>query len=82
MARLSDYLDESLDVGPAPELEKHLPACARCLAFADGLSRTIELCRSYEPIVKPRPLNPSARAELESAWQKALAHRQDGLNRG
>jgi anti-sigma factor RsiW len=82
MAWLSDYLDEDLDAGTAAEVENHLRVCVRCLALADSLRRTIEFCRSYEPSVKPRPLNPSARAELERAWQKALAVRQGGLNRG
>ena len=82
MARLSDYLDEDLDGESAVEVEKHLRACGTCRAFADSLRRIIELCRAYEPGVKPRALNPSARAELESAWQKTLADRQDGSNRG
>ena len=70
MARLSDYLDENLEGGPAAELEKHLRACDRCLAFAHSSCRSIKFCRSYEPSLKPRPLDPSTRAELDSAWQK------------
>ena len=81
MARLSDYLDEDLDAATGVEVEKHLRACSTCLALADSLRRTIELCRAYEPSVNPRPLTPWARAELENAWQKALADGQDGSNR-
>jgi len=73
MTRLSDYLDEDLDREAGVEVARHLGACGTCLAFADSLRRTIELCRAYEPSVKPRPLNPPVRAELESAWRKALA---------
>ena len=76
MARLSDYLDGDLDAETAAEVERHLRACSQCLAYADSLHRIVELCRAYEPAVKPRPLNPSARAELRSAWQKALADRR------
>ena len=82
MARLSDYLDEDLDEESGVEVEKHLRGCGTCQAFADSLRQIIELCRAYEPGVKPRALTPSARAELESAWQKTLADRQDGANRG
>jgi predicted anti-sigma-YlaC factor YlaD len=82
MARLSDYLDEDLDEESGVEVEKHLRGCGTCQAFADSLRQIIELCRAYEPGVKPRALTPSARAELESAWQKTLADRQSGSNRG
>jgi predicted anti-sigma-YlaC factor YlaD len=58
MARLSDYLDEDLDAKASVEVETHLRECGSCLAYADSLRRTIELCRAYEPSVKPRPLNP------------------------
>jgi predicted anti-sigma-YlaC factor YlaD len=82
MAWLSDYLDEGLDARTGVEVEKHLRACGTCLAYADSLHRIIELCRAYEPSVKPLALTPSARAELERAWQKTLADRQRGSNRG
>ena len=64
MARLSDYLDEDLDAETAAEVERHLRECGPCLAYADSLHRTIELCHGSEPGVKPRPLTPSAKAEL------------------
>jgi predicted anti-sigma-YlaC factor YlaD len=76
MARLSGYLYEDLDAETAVEVEKHLRACGTCRAFADSMRRTIELCRGYKPGLNPRPLSPSARAELESAWQKALTDRR------
>ena len=76
MARLSDYLDEDLDAETGVEVEKHLRACGICLAFAHTLRQTIELCRAYEPNVKPRALTPGAKAELKTARQKALANRQ------
>jgi predicted anti-sigma-YlaC factor YlaD len=82
MAQLSDYLDEDLDGESGVEVEKHLRGCGPCQAFADSLRRIIELCRAHEPGVKPRALTPSARAELERAWQKTLAGRQDGSNQG
>ena len=80
--RLSDYLDQGLDRETGVEVERHLRECGSCLAFADSLRRIIELCRGYEPGVNPRPLTPWARAQLESAWQKALADRWRGSNRG
>ncbi len=82
MARLSDYLDEELDAGTAAEVERHLRQCGACLVYAESLRRTIELCRGYQPGVKPRPLTRSAHAELENAWEKALAGRRQNSNRG
>ncbi len=82
MARLSDYLDRDLDPKTGAEVERHLRECGPCLAFADSLRRIVELCRGYELGVKPRPLTPSARAQLESAWQKALARQRRASNRG
>ena len=82
MAWFSDYLDEDLETGTAAEVEKHLRVCVRCLALADSLRRTIEVCHAYQPSVKPQPLHPSARAELERAWQQTLAFRRGGLSRG
>jgi anti-sigma factor RsiW len=81
VAWLSDYLDEEMDAAAALEVERHLRRCGACLAYADSLRRTIELCHGYRPGLKPRPLTPSARAELESAWEKALAGRRHGSNR-
>jgi len=78
---LSDYFGGDLRQEDSVGVRNHLSGCGTCLAFADSLRRTIELCRAYEPGVKPQPLTPSARAELESAWQKALADRR-GSNRG
>jgi predicted anti-sigma-YlaC factor YlaD len=78
---LSDYFDGDLGQEDSVGVRNHLGRCGTCLAFADSFRRTIELCRAYEPGVKPQPLAPSAKAELESAWQKALADRR-GSNRG
>jgi predicted anti-sigma-YlaC factor YlaD len=80
LALLSDYLDDDLDTESAAKVERHLQECMPCLAFANGLRRTIELCRRYRPAVRPRPLTPWARAELEKAWQTALAGRQRHSN--
>ena len=81
LARLSDYLDGDLDTEAMAEVERHLQGCLPCLAFADALQRTIELCRRYRPSVRPRPLTPSAHAELRKAWQTAVAGRQRDSNR-
>jgi hypothetical protein len=50
--RLSDYLDAEAGV----EVEQHLRGCGSCLELANGLQGTVELCREYEPSVKPQPL--------------------------
>lgn len=76
MAQISDYLDGDLDAETAVEMERHLRQCGSCLAYADSLRRTIELCHRYEPGVTPRPLTRLAWTELERAWQKSLAERR------
>lgn len=77
---LSDYFDGDLGYEDSVDVRNHLRGCRACLAFADSLRRIIELCRAHEPSVKLRPLTPPARAELESAWRKALADRQSDSN--
>jgi anti-sigma factor RsiW len=82
LALLSDYVDNDLDTEARLEVEQHLHECRACLTFADDLRRNIELCRGYEPGVRPRPLTASATAELRKAWREAIADRQVGSNRG
>jgi predicted anti-sigma-YlaC factor YlaD len=77
---LSDYFDGDLGDEDSVDVRNHLRGCRACLAFADSLHRIIELCRAQEPGVKLHPLTLSARAELESAWRKALAARQSDSN--
>jgi predicted anti-sigma-YlaC factor YlaD len=72
LANLSDYFDGDLEAEASIALGKHLRECSTCLEFAASLCRTIEMCHEYQPPVKPRPLTPSARAQLQRAWQKAL----------
>lgn len=82
LANLSDYFDGELEAEASIALGKHLRECSMCLQFATSLCRTIEMCRAYEPRVTPRPLTPSARAQLQRAWQRALADLSGGPNRG
>lgn len=81
LARLSEYLDGDLNTEARTEVERHLQGCPTCLASADALRRTIELCRRYRPALGPRPLTPSARDELRKAWQTAVAGRQKDSTR-
>jgi len=79
LARFSDHLDLDLSAEERRDFEKHLRRCGRCQEFAGSLRCIVELCRGFEPGLKPHPLTPRARAELEKAWRRAIAGRTPGL---
>jgi anti-sigma factor RsiW len=76
LALLSDYVDFELPLADCGEIERHLAGCAACLEFVESLRNTIALCRAYAPGALLGPLSDRARSELESAWRKMLAARE------
>lgn len=72
---LSEYLNLELPAGACREIEAHLAGCPPCIAFAESLRRTVELCRHYRPGEMPEPLASKAREQLRHAYQKMLARR-------
>ena len=75
---LSDYLDVELPADACRMIEDHLSECSPCVEFAEGLRKTVQLCRSYEATEMPRPINEAAREELMAAYRKMLAARAAG----
>ena len=73
---LSEYVDLELPPVNCGEVERHLAGCAACREFVESLRNTIALCRAYAPVALPRPLSDRARNELEGAWRKMLATRE------
>lgn len=51
-ARLSEYLDKSLDAGNAHAIESHLSSCPRCRAEAESLTESIRQVAGL-PLVDP-----------------------------
>jgi RNA polymerase sigma-70 factor (ECF subfamily) len=45
-ARISDYLEHSLDQPACEKMQKHLEGCAPCVAFIHEIERVIERCRT------------------------------------
>jgi predicted anti-sigma-YlaC factor YlaD len=77
---LSDYLDFELPPDACAQIENHLAGCSPCEEFAESLRKTVALCRSFEPRTMPGPLTDEARAQLEAAWKKMLAARNDSTS--
>jgi predicted anti-sigma-YlaC factor YlaD len=74
---LSEYLDFELPPQACAEIEQHLAGCAPCIDFAESLKRTVALCRQYQPGTMPQPMSERARGDLEQAWRRMLAARQE-----
>lgn len=75
---LSEYLDVELPLDACRMIEDHLSECSPCVEFAEGLRKTVQLCRSYRATEMPRPISDAARAELMAAYRKMLASRAAG----
>jgi len=73
---LSEYLDLELPPGACQEIENHLAGCPPCIEFAETLSKTVELCRRYQPSEIPEPLGASARQQLLDAYKSMLSARK------
>jgi predicted anti-sigma-YlaC factor YlaD len=71
-AMLSDYLELELPAGDCERIKQHLAGCPPCVEFIDSLRKSVELCHGYEPGVRPSPLSPEARTELEKVWRQML----------
>jgi anti-sigma factor RsiW len=74
-ALLSQYLDMELPEDACRDLEAHMQGCAPCIQFTESLRKTVALCRAYTPEELPKPLEQSARTELEAAYRKMLEAR-------
>jgi anti-sigma factor RsiW len=75
IALLSDYLDRDLPPDTCAVVESHLGSCPTCGEEADGLRRTLALCRQYRSEDRPGPLPADKHRELAAAFQKVLALR-------
>lgn len=69
-ARLSDYLEGTLDEAFCVEMQQHLADCPPCVAFLASLERTVNLCRNFRPAAHI-PLSSKLRQELLSKYQQA-----------
>jgi anti-sigma factor RsiW len=75
-ALLSQYLDLELPPEACRAIESHLQGCSPCIDFVESLRKTVDLCRAYKPEELPKPLEKSARDELERAYRKMLESRR------
>lgn len=75
-ALLSEYLNLELPPDACKEIEAHLADCPPCIAFAESLRKTVELCRRYRPAELPEPMGKQARDQLLEAYRKMLATRK------
>jgi anti-sigma factor RsiW len=79
---LSSYLDRDLPPDTCSTVDAHLQSCPDCQDTADGLRRTVALCRDFRAKDRPGPLDAEQQQELRAAFEKALCSlRQGGLRR-
>lgn len=71
-AKLSDYLDGTLDDTFCKEMQRHLGDCPPCLAFIASLRETVNLCREFRPALSTK-LPDRMRAALLSKYEQARA---------
>ena len=71
-AMLSEFLDLELPAGDCERIEEHLAGCPPCVEFINSLRKSVDLCRGYDPDVRPSPLSAEARSQLEKAWREML----------
>jgi RNA polymerase sigma-70 factor, ECF subfamily len=75
-ALLSDYLNLELPPDACQDIEVHIAGCPPCIAFADSLRKTVDLCRRYQPTELPAPIGQEAKAQLLEAYRRMLAMRR------
>lgn len=71
-AKLSDYLDGTLDDAFCKEMQRHLGDCPPCVAFIASLKETVDLCRQFKP-ASPAKIPHNLRAALVSQYEEARA---------
>lgn len=69
---LADYLDKTLSPGVVADLERHLAACAACLAYLNTYKKTRDLTRQAKPQTMPDEM----KAHLRRFLLKHLAEEQ------
>lgn len=76
-ALLSQYLDLELPPDACNAIAAHLQECPPCIEFADSLKKTVALCHQFSPGEVPPPLSKESRTQLEEAYRRMLAARND-----
>ena len=71
-ALLSQYLDLELPPDACEKIRAHIEGCAPCVAFAESLRKTVELCRRYRPRELAEPAAKQAREQLWEAYRRVV----------
>lgn len=69
LARLSDYLDESLAPEERARVEAHVAACDHCARFGGVFAATVAALRRR--LARPAPLTAEQRARLSRGLSEA-----------
>ncbi len=64
-ARLSEYLDNELDITDCRAIERHLADCDACQTCLSTLKRTIALCRDADPLPVPEHMSQRLKAMVD-----------------
>jgi len=60
--RLSEYVDGELSQEICQEIQRHMEGCAPCVAFANTLKKTAEMCHR----LPSEPIPPDVAADLRN----------------
>jgi anti-sigma factor RsiW len=70
LARLSEFVDGTLDPGICEEFEKHMAGCNPCQVVVDNIRKTITLYKDGEPYELPLGFRNKLHTALRQRWKE------------
>jgi len=64
--KLSEYIDNELDVMTCRDIERHVEACVPCKICLETLKRTVKLCKKVDSIPIPESVSVKLRELIQS----------------
>ena len=64
--KLSEYIDNELDVLTCRDIERHVEACVPCKICLETLKRTVKLCKKVDSIPVPDSVSLKLRELIQS----------------
>jgi RNA polymerase sigma-70 factor (ECF subfamily) len=64
--KLSEYIDNELDVLTCWDIERHVEACVPCKICLETLKRTVKLCKKVDSIPVPDSVSLKLRELIQS----------------
>ena len=67
--KLSEYIDQELELSTCQEIEKHLKQCAPCNVCLETLKSTIRICKRVEDQPVPTAFSRQLKEMIQSLTQ-------------